>query len=58
MRYLKNIILNSITVIALGAIGFVFSTIESDWDPVVMGLILIVSFAWIFLFCVANEERF
>lgn len=58
MRYLKNTILNSITVIALGAIGFVFSTIESDWDPVVMGLILIVSFAWIFLFCVANEERF
>ena len=58
MNCLKNLILNSITVIALGAIGFVFSSIESDWDPVVMGLILIVSFGWIFLFCIANEERF
>ena len=58
MRYLKNLILKSITVIALGAVGFVFSTIEGDWDPVVMGLILIVSFGWIFLFCIANEERF
>lgn len=58
MRYLKNTILKLITLIALGAIGFVFSSIESDWDPVVMGLILIVSFGWIFLFCIANEERF
>lgn len=58
MRYLKNLILKSITVIALGAIGFVFSTIESDWDPLMICLILIVSFTWIFLFCIANEERF
>lgn len=58
MRYLKNTILNIITVVALGAIGLIFSTVESDWDPVVMGLILIVSFGWIFLFCIANEERF
>ena len=58
MRYLKNTILNVITLVALGAIGFVFSTIESDWDPVMICLILIVSFGWIFLFCIANEERF
>lgn len=58
MRYLKNTILNSITVIALGAIGFVFSTIESDWDPLMICLILIVSFAWILMFSIINEERF
>ena len=58
MRYLKNLILNSITLIALGAIGFVFSTIESDWDPVMVCLILIVSFAWILMFSIINEERF
>lgn len=58
MNCLKNIILNSITVIALGAIGFVFSTIESDWDPLMVCLILIVSFGWILMFSIINEERF
>ena len=58
MNCLKNLILNLITVIALGAIGFVFSTIESDWDPLMVCLILIVSFAWILIFSIINEERF
>lgn len=50
-------ILKMMTLLAVGLICLVFATVEADWNPLVMAGILIASFGWIFLFCIANEER-
>lgn len=57
MNCLKKIIINIMTLIAVGAVAFVFASIDSDLDPALIGLILTVSCLWLYHYCLIRERE-